>query len=130
MNRYSPTCRSCLGCKILAKVTGAQYLQRAYESYSKELLRTNRAKDGDIISVGKIKLKAIHTPGHTLGSISFLIEGDVNSVDGQEKFTRLLFTGDTLFINGVGRPDLRDKAKRILRELHDTLHQKIINPTK
>ena len=110
----------------LAKVTGAQYLQSSYESYSKEAISTNRVKDGDIISVGKIKLKAIHTPGHTLGSISFLIEGDINSVDGQEKFTRLLFTGDTLFVNGVGRPDLRDKAKEFSENLYNTLHQKIM----
>ncbi|WP_458745342.1 rhodanese-like domain-containing protein [Candidatus Nitrosocosmicus sp. T] len=112
--------------KSLAKETGAQYLQSGYESYSKEAISTNQIKDGDIISVGKIKLKAIHTPGHTLGSISFSIEGNVNSVDAYDKFTGLLFTGDTLFVNGVGRPDLRDKSIEFSENLYDTLQQKIM----
>jgi glyoxylase-like metal-dependent hydrolase (beta-lactamase superfamily II)/rhodanese-related sulfurtransferase len=112
--------------KSLATETGAQYLQSGYESYSKESISTNQVKDGDIISVGKINLKAIHTPGHTLGGISFLIEGNVNSIDAYDKFTRLLFTGDTLFVNGVGRPDLRDNAKEFAENLYDTLHQKIM----
>lgn len=112
--------------KSLAMEAGARYLQSGYENYSKEAISTNQVKDGDIISVGKINLKAIHTPGHTLGSISFLIEDNVNSVDAYDKFTRLLFTGDTLFTNGVGRPDLRDKAKEFAENLYDTLHQKIM----
>jgi glyoxylase-like metal-dependent hydrolase (beta-lactamase superfamily II)/rhodanese-related sulfurtransferase len=112
--------------KSLAKETGAQYLQSGYESYSKEAIGTNQVKDGDIIPVGSFKLKAIHTPGHTLGSISFLIEGNGIGLGANNKFTRLLFTGDTLFVNGVGRPDLRDKAKEFAENLYDTLHQKIM----
>ena len=49
-------------------------------------------KDGDIIEVGDLKLKVIHTPGHTPGSISLLSDGAV-------------FTGDALFMGGVGRTD-------------------------
>ena len=112
--------------KALAKETGAQYLQSSYESYCKKTIGNKQVADDDIISVGNIKLKAIHTPGHTLGSISFLVEGNVNSLGTNEKFKRLLFTGDTLFVNGVGRPDLRDKAKEFAENLYDSLHQKIM----
>ena len=50
-------------------------------------------EDGDIIEIGSLKLKVIHTPGHTPGSISLLSDG-------------IVFTGDTLFMGGVGRTDL------------------------
>jgi len=49
-------------------------------------------EDGDIIDVGELKLRVIHTPGHTPGSISLLGDG-------------VVFTGDTLFAGGVGRTD-------------------------
>ena len=49
-------------------------------------------KDGDVIELGSVRLKVIHTPGHTPGSISLLLGG-------------IAFTGDTLFNNGVGRTD-------------------------
>lgn len=49
-------------------------------------------EDGDIVELGYIRMKVIHTPGHTPGSISLLLDG-------------IAFTGDTLFDNGVGRTD-------------------------
>lgn len=49
--------------------------------------------DGDMFNVGGLELKAIHTPGHTKGSICYLLDS-------------ALFTGDTLFIDGIGRTDL------------------------
>lgn len=54
-----------------------------------------KLKDGDIIEMGSRKLKIIHTPGHTAGSICLYDERD-----------KILFTGDTLFSDGVGRTDL------------------------
>jgi glyoxylase-like metal-dependent hydrolase (beta-lactamase superfamily II)/rhodanese-related sulfurtransferase len=53
------------------------------------------------LKVGKFSIKVIQTPGHTLESVSFLIDG------------KALLTGDTLFINGIGRPDLKADAKEI-----------------
>ena len=52
-------------------------------------------KEGDIIKVGKVKLKVLHTPGHTEGGICLLVENK-------------LITGDTLFVETIGRTDLRD----------------------
>lgn len=52
-------------------------------------------KDGMVLNLGRVKITAIATPGHTMESTSYLVDGKV------------LLTGDTLFINGVGRPDLK-----------------------
>ncbi|WP_069658419.1 MBL fold metallo-hydrolase [Arcticibacter eurypsychrophilus] len=61
--------------------------------------------DGDFLVFGKIKLKAINTPGHSPDSISIVLEH--NGVD------KAVFTGDTLFIGDCGRPDLRESAGNI-----------------
>ena len=52
-----------------------------------------RLKDGDVIEVGKLEVEVIHTPGHTPGSICYLVGGN-------------LFSGDTLFVGAAGRTDL------------------------
>ena len=73
-------------------------------------------KDGDLLTLGNIHLKVIYTPGHTLDSSCFLIN------------EKVLITGDTLFINGVGRPDLKadtDTTKEKARLLYHSL-QKIM----
>ncbi len=79
-------------------------------------------EEGDIIKVGNVSFKAVHTPGHSPDSFTFLAS------EGDEK---VLFTGDTLFIGDVGRPDLREnagnmKAKRIelAKEMYHTLKTK------
>jgi glyoxylase-like metal-dependent hydrolase (beta-lactamase superfamily II)/rhodanese-related sulfurtransferase len=89
-------------------------------------------RDGDVIELGeKVKLKAIHTPGHTKGSMSFFIESstlnqDRDKTDGNIiPYHYYLFTGDTLFIDGIGRPDLRDEARDFAGLLYETYHQKI-----
>lgn len=56
---------------------------------------------GDTIEVGRKKLRVIHTPGHSPGSVSFLGDG-------------ILFSGDTLFSGGVGRTDLPGGSQRVL----------------
>ncbi|MBI4542793.1 MAG: MBL fold metallo-hydrolase [Gemmatimonadetes bacterium] len=65
--------------------------------------------DGDVWRVGAVQVRALHTPGHTDGSTSYLV-GD-----------RFLLTGDTLFVAGVGRPDLSGQGERLARVLHRTL---------
>lgn len=61
------------------------------------------AQDEQIFEVGKVKIKVLHTPGHTMESTCFLL------LDENGKETAL-FSGDTLFIGDVGRPDLAQKA--------------------
>jgi glyoxylase-like metal-dependent hydrolase (beta-lactamase superfamily II)/rhodanese-related sulfurtransferase len=112
--------------KSLAKETGAQYIQSSYENYSNEARSIYQVQDSDTISVGKINIKAIHTPGHTQGSISLLIDYQIDSLHNLDKFNGILFTGDILFVNGVGRPDLRDKVKDYSENFYDTLQQRLL----
>ena len=77
------------------------------------------ATDGQIFEIGNIKIKALHTPGHTLESTCYLLI-DENGVGHS------LFSGDTLFVGDVGRPDLSQKAATITKEqLAATLYQSL-----
>jgi glyoxylase-like metal-dependent hydrolase (beta-lactamase superfamily II)/rhodanese-related sulfurtransferase len=101
-----------------------------YDSSKTELNNIMYVKDGDKLNVGdKVTLRAIHTPGHTNGSMSFIIEytpNDNNNINNKDPVHSYLFTGDTLFVDGVGRPDLRDEAKKFAELLYDTYHKKIL----
>jgi len=82
------------------------------------------AKDNQIFEIGKIKIKVLHTPGHTMESSCFLLMDE----NGKEK---ALFSGDTLFLGDVGRPDLAQKAENMTQEdlaglLYESLYQKIL----
>ena len=81
--------------------------------------------DGDFIQLGKIKLSAINTPGHSPDGISILLEHD-----GKQK---AVFTGDTLFIGDCGRPDLREGAGNIkatreslAKQMYHSLREKLM----
>lgn len=80
------------------------------------------AKDEEVFSIGKIKLKVLHTPGHTLESSCYLLI-DENGKD------HAVFTGDTLFVGDVGRPDLAIKSDLTIDDLagmmYDSLNSKI-----
>ena len=86
----------------LAAITGAAI-------YTSSLVDAGYAHtpfdEGNTIAFGKIKLTALHTPGHSPDSISVLLEHD-----GQQK---AIFSGDTLFIGDCGRPDLREDAGKL-----------------
>lgn len=82
------------------------------------------AQDDHIFEVGKIKIKVLHTPGHTMESSCFLLIDE----NGKEK---ALFSGDTLFLGDVGRPDLAQKAENKTQEelaglLYESLYKKIL----
>jgi glyoxylase-like metal-dependent hydrolase (beta-lactamase superfamily II)/rhodanese-related sulfurtransferase len=85
------------------------------------LTAINQIRDGDrIVLSNGIHLDAIHTPGHTKGSMSFrLTLNDTNH--------NYFFTGDLLFVDGIGRPDLHDKAEEFTNSLFNTYHQKLAN---
>lgn len=82
------------------------------------------AEDGQIFEIGDVKIKVLHTPGHTLESSCYLLIDE----QGNEK---ALFSGDTLFLGDVGRPDLAQKATDMTQEdlaglLYDSLYHKIL----
>lgn len=103
----------------LAGKTGAQivYGQRANTQFP-----TLKVKDGDELSVGNVKLKFLETPGHTPEGITIIAEDEGSPLK--------MFTGDTLFIGDVGRPDLIGSkgftAEQMGEMLYDSLHEKIL----
>lgn len=82
------------------------------------------AKDGQVFKLGNITITALHTPGHTMESTTYLLK-DENGKD------HAIFSGDTLFLGDVGRPDLAQKAANMTKEdlaglLFDSLRTKIM----
>jgi hydroxyacylglutathione hydrolase len=106
----------------LAKKTGASIV---YGPTAKPGFEAYVATDGEIFQVGGAKVKAIHTPGHTMESTTYLLIDE----DGKEHG---IITGDTLFIGDVGRPDLAQHVIADLTEdklaghLFDSLRNKIM----
>ncbi|HXC03309.1 MAG TPA: MBL fold metallo-hydrolase, partial [Bacteroidia bacterium] len=104
----------------LARETGAQIVfgpnaETGYPVY--------QAKDGEILNVGKLKIKVLHTPGHTPESTCYLLLDE----DGKP---HAIFTGDTLFVGDVGRPDLLDgkmSKEDLGGMLYDSLHKHILS---
>jgi hydroxyacylglutathione hydrolase len=80
-----------------------------------------RIGDGELLRVGRLKLKALHTPGHTRGHMSYLLH-DPNGAPW------MVFTGDALFAGDVGRTDFygRDKLGEITGLLYESLFHKIL----
>ena len=106
----------------LAKATGATIV---YGPTAKPGFEAHVAADGEILQVGNITIEVVHTPGHTMESTCFLLRdenGEANSI----------FTGDTLFIGDVGRPDLAQKViaeltqEKLARHLFQSLRNKIM----
>jgi hydroxyacylglutathione hydrolase len=105
----------------LSNKTGASII---YGPSAAPTFKAYIATDGEILRLGKIKIKVIHTPGHTMESTCYLL------IDENEKPVAL-FSGDTLFIGDVGRPDLAQKASHLTQEdlagiLYDSLRNKIM----
>jgi glyoxylase-like metal-dependent hydrolase (beta-lactamase superfamily II)/rhodanese-related sulfurtransferase len=78
------------------------------------------AEDGEELSLGKLKIRVLHTPGHTMESTSFLLLDEA----GKEV---ALFSGDTLFIGDVGRPDLAQKSDLTMNDLAGYLYNSLRN---
>ncbi|MFN3654649.1 MAG: rhodanese-like domain-containing protein, partial [Candidatus Nitrosotenuis sp.] len=95
----------------LAQIVGAKLYFSKLEEYK---IDSEKISDGDTITFGAKQLKVIHTPGHTAGSMSFSIDD------------KYVFSGDTLFVEGIGRPDLRDQAEEFAANLYETLHNKLL----
>ncbi len=104
----------------LAKETGAKIVfgPNANPTYDVHV-----AKDGEELKLGKVTIKVLHTPGHTMESTTYLLLDE----NGKE---HAIFTGDTLFLGDVGRPDLAVKTdltrEELAGHLYDSLRNKIM----
>lgn len=79
--------------------------------------------DGQVIELGNVEVRVMHTPGHTPESISLVV---VDRRRGEEPW--LVLTGDTLFSGAVGRPDLPGTLEESASQLHDSLHRLLSLP--
>jgi len=103
----------------LSKQTGAPII---YGPGATTNFKIHSAKDGEVFKLGKISLEVLHTPGHTVESSCYLLrdeEGKPNAI----------FTGDTLFVGDVGRPDLSSgemTSEELAGIMYDTIQSKIL----
>jgi hydroxyacylglutathione hydrolase len=103
----------------LARRTGATVLHSAYDGLPYEY--GEPVHDGDVIRIGRLKILALHTPGHTPGHMSYLLH-DVDGVPW------IVFTGDTLFAGDVGRTDFlgKENLAKMTGLLYDSLFDKLL----
>lgn len=101
----------------LAKKTGATIV---YGPNAKTGFDAHVAADGEVLKVGNISFEVLHTPGHTMESTCYLLK-DENGKD------TAVFTGDTLFIGDVGRPDLAQKSDLTMADLAGHLYDSLRN---
>ena len=105
----------------LAAATGATIV---YGPNTQTGFKVTVANDGEVFNIGNINIEVLHTPGHTLESTCYLLK-DENKKD------YCIFTGDTLFVGDVGRPDLSQKGELLTMQdlaamLYDSLQNKIM----
>ena len=105
----------------LSKQTGAPIV---YGPTAEPSFKAHIAKDGEEFKVGRVSFKVLHTPGHTMESTCYLLRDE----KGKDV---ALFSGDTLFIGDVGRPDLAQKAAHLSQDelaglLFDSLRNKVM----
>ena len=105
----------------LAEKTGAPII---YGPTAEPKFKAHIATDGEVFQLGEITITVLHTPGHTLESSCYLLKD-------KEGKDYALFSGDTLFLGDVGRPDLAQKASNMTKEqlagiLFDSLRNKVM----
>jgi glyoxylase-like metal-dependent hydrolase (beta-lactamase superfamily II) len=105
----------------LARRTGASII---YGPNAEATFDFHKGQDGELFQLGDISITLLHTPGHTMESSCFLLKDEENK-------NHCVFTGDTLFVGDVGRPDLAVKAGHITQEdlagyLFDSIHTKLM----
>ncbi|MFN8247606.1 MAG: MBL fold metallo-hydrolase [Ferruginibacter sp.] len=103
----------------LSKQTGAPiiYGPGAVTSFAAHI-----SKDGEVFKLGKISFEVLHTPGHTLESTCYLLKDETGKPHS-------IFTGDTLFVGDVGRPDLSSgnmSSEELAEIMYNTIQQKIM----
>ena len=103
----------------LARETGATIV---YGPNTETNFAFHLAKDGEIFKIGSLALEVIHTPGHTIESTCYLLRDETNK-------PYCLFTGDTLFVGDVGRPDLSSgnmTREELASIMYDTIQNKLM----
>ncbi len=108
-----------IGSPELNKLTAAE----VYHGYGLDWKYGNTLRDGQEFQIGKLRLTAVHTPGHTDESMSYIIT-DLSSGEARV----MVFTGDALFVDDVGRTDLYgpEEVPRLASDLYDSLFNRLL----
>jgi len=109
------------GGPALATLAGAPYA--LHESAAPSVrLPFHALRDGDVLDIGNVVVKVLHTPGHTEESICLLV---TDRRRGDAPW--FVVTGDTLFVGAVGRPDLAGREREMAALLHRSLHAQLLH---
>lgn len=100
------------GGKLLADKTGADYYLMKSEGATFDF-KPLEEHEKIVFNNGTLEVLAVKTPGHTPGSVSFFVNN------------KLLFSGDTIFVSGLGRPDLGNKVREWAKDLYNTVYSKV-----
>lgn len=103
----------------LSKQTGAPIV---YGPGANTNFKVHNAADGEVFTIGNISIEVLHTPGHTLESSCYLLKDENNKAHA-------LFSGDTLFVGDVGRPDLSSgnmSSEELAAIMYDTIRHKLL----
>ena len=109
------------GGRRLAELAGAPYCLHESDAGDVEF-DFLALTDGQVLDVGNVKVKVLHTPGHTPDSVCLLVT-DLRR--GEAPW--FVVTGDTLFVGAVGRPDLLGREAEMAAQLHETLHSRLLS---
>lgn len=102
------------GARSLARATGASLHLSPFDAFDFDYLPLQQG-DRFVLPGGlELSVDVLHTPGHTQGSVVFVVAREA------------IVSGDTLFVDGVGRPDLAERAEEFARNLHRSLSEKIL----
>lgn len=106
------------GSRALAQITGAEIYVSAHETLGYEY--GNEIKDGHVFEMDGLKIKAIHTPGHTLGHMSYALYIEGNPY--------MVFTGDACFYGDIGRMDFygKDRVAEMAEKMYDSIFNKLM----
>ena len=107
------------GGRALAERVGAPYCLHESDA-GKVHFPIRGLQDGEVLETGNVITKVLHTPGHTPDSICLLVSDLRRSADPW-----FVLTGDTLFVSGVGRPDLGGTPEEMAGRIFDSIHAKL-----
>jgi glyoxylase-like metal-dependent hydrolase (beta-lactamase superfamily II) len=103
------------GARLLAEQTGASIHLNPSDTFDFPYEPLRDEERFELPCSGTFRVAAIHTPGHTRGSTIYFVA------------ERLVLSGDTLFVDSVGRPDLADRAEEFAHNLYHSLHDKVLS---
>ncbi len=106
------------GSRLLALRTGASLHLNPADTFDFDYVPLSHEEQLSLPGDTVVSVATLHTPGHTQGSTLFRVDAP-----GERA---ALITGDTLFVDGVGRPDLAERAEEFARNLHRSLHQHVL----